>query len=333
MKKFIRNQRGIALAFVALTATLVLGLSSYVVDLAMAYSYKTRVKNATDLATLAAVSQIQGTSSISTAKDTALTYLNNNLLSTIPGFTATSLGDSNLNIQCGTFDSQSRTFTWDESDPDVNAIMVSYTYNVMSFFGPVLMLGDIPVSGSALASKQPAGYLAPGSGFPLSLYSSALDTALSSSYMVDLYSAGTMDNSFWTDYTASNPSTNDLAGLVDYLQYMIGDPPPAITVNDSFAINDGGMGAIFMDLDPAVLVGMTYLFTVIEDGASNSAMAQGFVGATIDNIVDSMGDKYISVTIIPGYVDNQFGGSSVGGGSNISSGGSSLLADSFTLVN
>ena len=104
-------------------------------------------------------------------------------------------------------------------------------------------------------------------------------------------------------------------------------------MNDSFSINDGGMGGVFSNLNPDILVTMTYLFTVIEDMASITAMAQGFVAGTINSIVNSMGSRYIGITIVPGYIDNTFGGGSIGpGAGSVGSSEKSLLTNAFGLV-
>ena len=331
--KKLRNNKGVALPFLALMLIASLGLGSMVIDVGQGYALKTRVQSAIDTSTLAGISQLNSSSNVTTVKNTALTYLNNNLTSTIPSFQPLTLNDSNLSLQVGVYDSSTMTFTVNEQVSVANAIKISYTYTANTFLAPIFMINSIQITNHAIAAKQIAGYIAPGSGFPLTIYASALTTALANSNMVDLYSGSNMDNSFWTDFTSSNPSTTNLRNVVDYFQVGSGTQPPAVTVNDSFAINDGGMGGIFMDLEPSILEGMTYLFSVVEDGASMTAMAQGFVAGTIDDIVDSMGDRYISITIIPKYIDNTFGGAGIGPGvGNIGSDEQALLANSYSPV-
>ena len=331
--KKLRDNKGVVLPFFALMLIASLGLGAMVIDVGQEYALKTRVQNAVDTSTLAGISQLNTSSNITTVKNTALTYLNNNLSSTIPSFQSLTLDDSNLSLQVGVYNSSTMTFTVNEQVSVANAVRISYTYTASTFLAPIFMINSIQITNHAIAAKQIAGYVAPGTGFPLTLYSSALTSALANSNMVDLYSGGNMDNSFWTDFTDSNPSTTDIRNVVDYFQYGSGTTPPAITVNDDFAINDGGMGGIFMDLEPSILEGMTFIFPVIENGATNTAMAQGFVAGTIDDIVDSMGDRYISITIIPKYIDNTYGGTAVGPGvGNIGSSEQGLLANSYSPV-
>lgn len=331
-----RNKKGVALPLVAVMLTTLLGIGALVIDLAEGYSLKTRIKNAVDLSVLAGVSQLTDTSSqsITNAKDTALSLLNSNLTMSIVGFSTLNLSSAGLSIQTGVYDSSTMTFTATESSSSINALKVSYTHTAMTTLGSIFMINTLDISDNTIASKQIAGQIAPGSGFPLAIYTTTLTSALSNSNMVDLYSAGTMDNSFWTVYTDSNPSTTDINNLVDYFQYGTGVKPPAVTVNNSFAINDGGMGGVFMNLNSSILLNMIYLFTVIEDNATTTAMAQGFVAGTINSIVNSMGDRYIGITIIPGYIDNTYGGSGIGTGvGSVGSSEQALLTNSFGLVN
>lgn len=331
--RFNRNKNGVALVFMVMLLVSLLGLGGFVSDLAIAYTMQARIKNALDLSALAGISQMENTSYISTAKTTALNYFNTNLLSTIPGFTPIAISDPNLTIQGGVYDLSTGTFTLDEVSSDVNALSLSYMTQCMTYFSSIFMIDNINISATATVAKQPAGYIAPGSGFPLVAYESALTSALSNSNMVNLYAnGGFTDNSYWTDYTDSNPSTSDVRALLDYLQYMIGSAPPGVTVNDDFAINDGGMISVYMDLDPTVLIGMTFIFPVIEDGAMITATAKGFIGARIDAIVDTGSDRYLSITIQPGHIDNTFGGAKVVMSTTVNPSNQSLLVDSFTLV-
>jgi|GEM_PF-1852971 len=353
--KNLRNNKGIALPLFALMLTASLGLGAMVIDVSQGYALKTRIQNAIDSSVLAGISQLNTNSNVSTVKNTALTYLNNNLTSTIPSFQSLALDNSNLAIQVGVYSSTTMTFTQNEQVSVANAIRVSYTYNANTFLAPIFMINNIQITNHSIAAKQIAGYIGPGTGFPLALYRSALTSALSNSNRVNLYSGGgSMDNSFWTNFTSSNPSTTDIKNVTDYFQYGTGTKPPAVTVNDSFRINDGGMGGVFMNLEPSILDGMTYLFPVItctggdeegqhggdhehEDGectsSSSSAMAEGFVAGTIDDIVDSMGDKHISITIVPKQIDNTYGGVGVGPGvGNIGTNEKALLANSCSPV-
>ena len=317
--------------FVAILLTVVISLGAMVIDLSNGYSLKTRIKNAIDQSTLAGTSQLAGPATVSNAKNLALQYLTDNLTKTIPSFSSLSLNSTGLSIKAGLYDFTNMTFTWDEVSPNVNSIMVSYTYNSMTFFSNIFMVSSINVGDGATAAKQPAAKALPGSGFPLVIYTTALDGAVNN--MITLYSASGMDNSYWTDYTNNNASTTDIKNVVDYFQTGMGTMPPGITVNDTFRVNDGGMGGVFMNLDPNILVGMSYLFSLVTPGANSQVKADGFIGATINSIVDSMGTKSIAITITPGFIDNTFGGLQLNSVmTNVSQNNQSLLADAYGLV-
>lgn len=326
------NQTGSILPLISLILVIVLGLGALAVDISNSYFNQTKIKNAVDFATLAGISQLNGPATVTTAKNTALQYLNNNLSMNIPSFQALTLSSPTLSIQAGIYDFISRTFMVDEANQNVNALMITYRYSLMTFLGGIASKNNIDVGDTATVAKQPATRAERGSGFPLVIYSTALDTASQNGYMVNLYSAGAMDNSYWTDYTSSNPSTTDIRNVIDYFQTGMGTIPPPITVNDTFNVNDGGMGGVYMNLNPSILLGMDYLFAVVTPTMDREVMADGFLFGTIDNIVDSMGQKYISITIMPGYIDNTFGGLQITGTTNVSAQNQSALANGFGLV-
>ena len=327
----LRNNIGTLVPLFAVMVTAILGIGALVTDISLSYSQRANINNALDQAALAGISQLSGPTSISNAKNLALTYLNNNLTKTIPNFTPLTLSSNGLSIQAGIYNSSNMSFTWDEVNPNVNALMISYTYNSMTYLGNIFMIASLQISDNATAAKQVAAKALPGTGFPLVIYTSALADTINN--MLTLYSASGMDNSYWTDYTNNNSSTTDIRNVVDYFQAGMGTIPPGITVNDTFRVNDGGMGGIFMDLNSNVLVGMTYLFSLVTPGANSQVMADGFVGATINSIVDSMGTKSISITITPGFIDNTFGGLQIGSGmTNVSSANQPLLSNAFGLV-
>lgn len=333
----LRNYQATILPVVVILLVALLGVGGLVVDLSQGYLVQTKIKNAVDLATLAGISQLNGPETVNNVKNTTLQYLNNNLTMTIPSFQSLTLSSEGLSIQIGVYNSTNMTFTVDELNPDANAIMISYRHNSMTFFAPVLMIDNILVADDSTVAKQPAGRMRPGSGFPLVVYNTALNDARTNNNMLNLYSAGDMDNSFWTDYTAENPSTTDIRNVLDYFQTGMGTVPPGVSVEDSFRVNDGGMGGIFMSMNPNVLLGMTYLLAVVTPlehyADSKLVKADGFVAATINNIVDSMGQKYIDITIQPGYIDNTFGGLQIGNGVvNVDSNNRPLLSNSFGLV-
>ena len=128
LKQRIRNNKGISVAFLSMMLSVFIGMCCMVVDLSQTYSYKSRLKTACDLASLAGVSQLITTSNVSDAKTAALTFLNNNLTSNLPGFSSLTESSPNLSLQVGVYDSTTSTFTWDETSPSVNAVKVEYIY-------------------------------------------------------------------------------------------------------------------------------------------------------------------------------------------------------------
>lgn len=330
----LRNEKGVAIVFFALMLVITLGMGALVTDLSLAHSNRTRIKNALDFASLAGISQLTNPASVSNAKQTALDYLNNNLSMTLSSFTPLSLSSNGLSIQAGIYDFNNMTFTFDEANSNINALMISYNYNSPTFFSDIFMINSASISESTTASKQIAAYASPGGAFPLIIYSTSLANIMNNVLDLVVYSAAQMDNSYWTDYTSSNPSTTDVNNILDYFQYGMGTAPPGITLNDTFNVNDGGMGGIFMNLDVNALAGMTLLFSIVSPTLmSGEVMADGFLGGTINSVTDSMGQKSISLTVIPGYIDNSFGGLQIDSGmTNVNPGDESYLAKAFGLV-
>lgn len=329
----LRNQRGTIIPLVVILLPVLLAMGAFVIDLSQAYANQTRIKNAVDLASIAGISQLNGPASVSNAKNIALQYLNNNLTVTIPSFMSLSLGSAGLTIQVGIYDFSTMNFTVDEANAAVNALMISYSYESMNILAPIFMVTSSQLTGTSTVAKQIAAKLQPGSGFPLVIYNTALDTAQMNGNMVNLYSGTMTDNSLWTDFTTTNPSATDINNVLDYFQTGMGTSPPGITVNDCFNVNDGDMGSVFMNIDPNVLVGMTYIFPVVTPTNNGQVKADGFVAGIINEIVDSMGQKYVGITIQPGYVDNTYGGLQIGSGMvNVDSNNQSLLSNSYGLV-
>ncbi len=329
----MRNFKGIVIPLFAVFLTVAIGLGAMVLDIGQEYSIKTRIQNALDLATLAGASQIEEDSSISNIKNTALNYLNNNLNMTLPSFSNLTLDSTDLSIQIGVYDFDNMTFTENESLDSANAIMVFYTYESMTFLAPIFMIDNIQISDDAIAVKQAAGSMPPGTGFPLGINTSQLSVALNNANMLDLYQSGASENSYWTKYTANAPSVQDIRDILDYFQYGTGNPPSGISINQEIAYSNSAMTALYNDMEPGILVGMTYVFPVVSITMADTIAADGFVGATINSIVDVMGDNYISITIDPKYVENNYGGLGVGSSSpNIGEEEEELLANSFGLI-
>ncbi|MBI3589905.1 MAG: Tad domain-containing protein [Candidatus Melainabacteria bacterium] len=330
-----RNEQGTIVAIFAILLLTVFSMGTLVIDLSNAYVSQTKIRNAVDFSTLAGVSQIPGSptsSNILNAKNAALNYLNNNLTMTLPSFSSLELNSTGLTINAGIYDFTNKTFIIDEASSNVNALKISYQYTSMNLLASFIMANAPQEAATAVAAKRSATKALPGSAFPFVIYTTVLDSA--NNNMISLYSASNMDNSFWTDYTLNNASTTDVGNEIDYFQTGIGTAPRGVTVNDTFAVNDGGMGATFMNLDPNILVGMNYLFSLVTPTTNNVNVvrADGFVAATINSIVDNMGSKSINITIVPGYIDNTFGGLQLGGSTNIPSGNDPFLAKAYGLV-
>ena len=329
----MRHNEGIVIPFFVLLIPLLIGLAGFVIDVGQQYSIKTRIQSAIDLATLAGASQISTSSSVSNIKNTALNYLNNNLTMTLPSFQALTLDSDGLLIQVSVYDSTVKTFTENESLSNANSLRISYDYNYMTLFTPIFMIDSLQISDHAISARQAAGYMPPGTGFPLVLDSSTLSIARSNNNMLDLFQSGTGENSYWTTFTNNTPTINDVRDIIDYFQYGTGIKPPGLTVNDTFVINNGSKAGLYMDMEPSVLIGMTYVFPIVTTDMTSTVKASGFVGATVNDIYDNMGDQHVSITIDPKYVDNSFSGLGIGPGpANINPDDQGLLANAFGLI-
>ncbi len=326
----IRNNKGVVAAFLVLMIPAIIGMAGYVTDLSIQYLNRTKVENAIDFSALAGISQLSSQSNVNNAKQTALNYLNNNLATSLASFSSLSLNSPELSIQAGVYDFMNMSFTLDEQNPNVNAIKISYIYTSPTFLSQIFMLNSSTLTESATAAKQPAGCASPGTGFPIVIDVSSLDTAAQNNNMLNL---SIMDQNYWTQFTNSNPSTTDINNIIDYFQSGNGVSPSGVNVNDHIRINDGNMNAVFMNLDPTILVGMNYVFSIVTVNSSTDATINAFVTATINNIVSSMGQQYITITITPGSIDNTFGGLQIcSGQANVSSSNQSLLSDAFGIV-
>lgn len=332
----LRNKKGIAIPFFAIMIVAIIGLGALVIDISQAYSLKTRIKSAIDLSCIAGISQLVNQSNISTAKDITLQYLNDNLTMTIPSFNPLTLSSQGLSVQVGVYDISSMNFTWDEANPKVNAIMISYTYNSMNILGPVFMIDSIQVQDSATSVKQIAGHMAPGGGFPLAIQSTLLSQARANNNMVDLVQAGTA-NSFFTAFDSSNASTDSIKQIVNYFKdQSLGVSPPSLTVGEEFQINNGNLTSLYMTVDDPVFEGMTYVAPIVQvnQNFTNKIKVEGFIGFTINDIYKAGNNYHIAATIIPGYVDNRWSGLTIaaGPGADISPEDQALLASSYGLV-
>ncbi len=332
-KYWTRNNKGIVIPLFTVFLTAVIGLGAMVIDVSQEYATKTRIQNAIDQAVVAGASQISSNSSVANIKNTALNYLNNNLTMTLPSFSNLALNDSNLSIQVGVYNSSNMTFTENESLDTANAIKVAYTYTAMTYLAPIFMIDSIQISDDAIAMKKPAGYLPPGSGFPLAIDVAALDDALTNNNMLNLNQSGMNENSYWTKFTSDNPSANDIEDIIKYFQYGTGTKPGSASVNDVIRTNNGNMTANYFDMEPTILEGMTFVFSVVSPLMGGDATLKAFVGATINMVVNSMGDQHLEITIIPQYIENGYGGLGLGPSpSGLDDDEEDLLATGFGIV-
>lgn len=331
-----RNVRGSIVPFVALILVILLALGALGIDISNSYSSQTKVKNALDLAALAGISQLSGPQTVSQARNTSLQYLNDNLTMNLPSFQALTIPNDNLSIQLGVYDFMNMTFTWDELNPNVNSIMISFNYNVMTFLATVLSRQNVLVGDNTTAAKQPAGQLAPGGGFPLLIDSMALSLAMANNNMVNLEQTGNNANSYFTSFSNQNANASDIRNILRYLQDpSTGTRPPGLSINNQFDVNvnNGQLGSVYMDLNSASFEGMTFVAPVGSLTNNNEARVDAFVGVRINDVYQNMGDWYIDITILPGYIDNTWSGFTIGSGiQNINPGDTSLVANSFGLV-
>lgn len=330
-----RNKKGIIFTLVAVLLVALLGFGSLVGDFALAYATKSRVKTAVDMAALAGISQLEDSSSVTSAKNTALDFLNNNLSETINGFMDLSLSDTSLQIKVGVFDEESRTFTWDESDSDINSISISYTLPAMTIFGNIYMIESIPVSGYVIASKQVAGSAAPNTVFPIAISDSVLSSVHGMSYSVNLYQSGGSTNSYFTSYDGNAMPAEILDqfnfwGLESYNAYA---PPPALSTGDTVKYYNGSDVNIYYNIPHASnFEGMTYIFPVVTNTDGTNLQVEGFVGGEITDV--DIINKRITITVKPGHIDNDHSGLKVGQGADedIDPTYTYLLANSFGIV-
>lgn len=331
-----RNLHGSIVPFVALILVTLLALGALAIDISNSYSAQTKVKNALDLAALAGISQLNGPQTVSLARSTALQYINDNLSMNLPSFETLVIPNNNLSIQLGVYDFTNMTFTWDELNTNVNSIMISFNYNVMTFLATVLSRENVLVGDNTIAAKQPAGELAPGGGFPLVIDSAALSQARANNNMVNLEQTGNNSNSYFTSFSNQNANANDIRDILSYLtDPTSGTRPPGISVNNGFDVNvnNGQLGSVYMDLNSVSFEGMTFVAPVGSLTNNNEARVDAFVGVTINDVYQDMGDWYIDITILPGYIDNTWSGFTIGSGiQNINNNDTSLVANSFGLV-
>ena len=331
-----RNLKGTIIPLVGIMLISILGIGALVLDLSNAYLNTSKVKNALDLSVLAGISQLTNQENVAAAKNTVLNYLNLNLSMSLTSFSNLSLDSQDLSIQAGTYNFNNMTFSWDELSPTVNSLMISFSYESPTYLASIFMIRSVRISDSTIAVKRPAGQLAPGAGLPIFISSSALTESRLNNNMVDLIQGEEGENSYFTSFSNQNSNANDIRQILDYLEDpSTGIKPPEITVSDSYLINvnNGQLGSVYMALDSSSFEGMTFVAPVGTLTSGNEGRVDGFVGVRIEDVFQSMGDWHISITVIPGYIDNSRSGLSINSGpQNIDGNNQSLLATSFGLV-
>lgn len=330
-KTKFRNERGISLAFFSMMLSVFIGMCCMVVDLSQTYSYKSRLKTACDLASLAGVSQLVSSSNIGDAKTAAVNFLNTNLSSNLPNFTPLSQSSPNLVLQVGVYDPTTARFTWDETSPDVNAVKIEYSYASTTNLAEYFMISNINITGSAIASKQPANTTAAGTSFPLVILDHALSTASVTGYSITLSQSGAGQNSYFSAFDGS-ANESDINQFIYNFQSGSGTQPPSLTVNNTYKVDLNSPDGIYTSLNEYLLEGRTFVFP-IGTISGDSTTIVGFAGATINDI--DVAAKTVSVTFIPGYIDNTFGGTTITGNGEVGITEPveiALLANSFLLV-
>jgi Flp pilus assembly protein TadG len=327
----IRSTSGLAAVLFATFISVLIGMVALVVDLSQSYTYKSKLKSACDLASLAAVSQLANSSDIGTSKTSALNYLNDNLAATIPGFLPLNLSSTNLTIQVGTYDTSTSAFTWDEATSSPNAIKVGYIYPVMTLFADYFMISTINVDAISIAAKQPAGKALNGTSFPLAIDDSTLSEALSNGNMLTLVQTGGSRNSHFTAFDGT-ADENTITQEINYFESGAGTQTPLVSLNDGFTLNNAGSSitSVYSNTSEGSLEGMSFIFPIVERSGS-TVTVKGFIGASIDD-VNTVGET-ISITIMPSYIDNNFGGTTIAGSVPITDPQEkSLLANGLSLV-
>jgi Flp pilus assembly protein TadG len=308
---YTRSNKGFIAAFFTVFLPVFIGIMALSVDLPRMYSYNADIKSALDLAVIAGISQLNSTSDITTAKNTAVTYLNANLSMTLPNFTNLTTSSTGLTLQAGTYDSSTCTFTYNEAGPTVNALKITYSYTPNSILSGFFMIDTFTITASSLGGKTYAGYAPAGTTFPIILDPAALTTAAANSNVVRLYQNGGSQNSYLGDYVG-NSMSNDVDAQIDYFQNSSGTPPPAVAIGSTFMqLNASGQIAMVYSGNLSGWVptsGTTLVFPVGTLGAGNNVTITGYVlGSLVTFGIGSM-SNYADITIVPGSTSNSWSG-------------------------
>ncbi len=308
---YYRNQNGFIAAFVAILMPVFIGVMALSIDLPRVFSFNTDIKSALDLASTAGISQLMSADDITLAKTTALTYINNNLTMTLPNFTDLTIIDPNLSLQCGVYDPSTMIWTFDEADPNVNSLKITYTYTPESLLSQYFMINSFPIMVISLAGKSYAGVAGGGTSFPFALDPSALTSAAADSNMVRIYQTGDSQNSYLSDYTG-NSSEVDLTAEANYFRGLGGTPPPSTSIGLTYMVFNGS-GQIenfyLNNLNPwTPTFGTIFIFPVATSGVGNTETIRGYVGGTIDGFGITGMIYYTDLTLYPKTADNTWGG-------------------------
>lgn len=333
----IRNKSGVALAFFSIFLPVLIGFIGLVIDMSQVYAYSSRIKSATDMASLAGISQLQTIADITSAKTTALTYLNNNLTMTIPNFMSLSLPTTGLTIQGGVYDFTTAAWTFDESSSSVNSIKVAYTYSVNSLIANYFMISSFSTSSNSIAAKNYAGTALTGTSFPQAVNESALTTALSAGNVVNLYvDAGGSTNSYFTNFD-NTPSSSEVINNLQHFRTGGGTYPNSISIGSTYTYITNALTKALIFIIELFLWAFsggsagTFIFPVVSE-ASGTLTTEGFVGAQITSFgLGAMG-YYTTITIIPGYIDNTWSGCQLGADPTVTGAEKTLLANAYGIV-
>lgn len=334
----VRNDSGIALAFFSIFIPVLIGFIGLVVDLSQVYAYSSRIKSATDLACLAGVSQMESVADVTTAKTTALSYLNNNLSMTLPNFTNLTLSSTGLSIQGGVYNFSNSSWTFDESSSSVNSIRITYTYTINSLLAGYFMINSFNTSSNSIAAKYYAGTALDDTACPITVDQSVLTNLVASgSNDITLYvDAGTDTNAYFSTFD----NMSNYGQVVSYLNHLrmdggmsSTDVLPQVAIGSTFDYISMSLNKNHVFTDE--LLGWTltandkYIFPVVSDDAMGTLTVKGFLGAQVTAFgLGAMG-YYIDITVIPGYLDNVQGGLKLGEPTITDSSEKALLADSY----
>ncbi len=335
----LRNNSGLIVAFFAVFVPVFIGILALVIDLSKMYGNASNVKSALDTAALAGISQLQvSPTDVTTVKTTALTYLNSNLSSTIPGFTTLTLASPGLSIQCGVYDYTTATWTFDESTSSVNSVKITYSYSAPSLLSGYFMIDNFTISSTTTAAKTLAGISSIGSAYANPINETALASALGASNMVKLYASGASQNSYFTEFDSSSANISDVYDKLRFCYNGGGSAPPAVTIGDSYRYITSSFSVSLVYILEFISwifgANTSKLIIPVVTASSPNLTVTGFVIGDITGYSADGNGWYSNLTVYPKYVDNSRYGLKVGPTPTVSNPTSkAALANAVTLVN